>query len=104
MSASDLRSRWTCAGGSHDMITLAADFGGRRIKLGLIQNGRITAQEVLPALADRSLRERLGAVANALNKLCEQENIRPRECAGIGISYPSVIDVPHARVVDHFGK
>ena len=86
------------------MNTLAADFGGRRIKLGLVTDGKVAAQEILPAIADQPLRHRLDAVAKSLRQLCDQKNIRLEDCKGIGVSYPSVIDTINARITDHFGK
>ena len=86
------------------MITLTADFGGRRIKLGLVKDGAMIAREVLPALADQPLMERLATVGTRLQALCAKNSIDPKTCAGIGISYPSLIDSAQARILDHFGK
>ena len=86
------------------MNTLAVDFGGRRIKLGLVTDGKVAAQEILPALADQPLRHRLDAVARTLRQLCTQKNIRLEDCQGVGVSYPSIIDTANARIMDHFGK
>ncbi len=84
--------------------TLAVDFGGRRIKLGLVQDGAILARQVLPAHADEPLPARLKAVATALRDLCRQHALRSESCAGIGLAYPSIIDVARARILGHFGK
>jgi glucokinase len=86
------------------VITLAADFGGRRIKLGLVKDGRVAARQVLPANADQPLRTRLDAVAQGLKGLCRQENVNPGDCDGVGFAYPSIIDTRRARIMDHFGK
>lgn len=84
--------------------TLAVDFGGRRIKLGLAQDGVILARHVLPARAEEPLAARLNAVAASLRQLCGEAAVAPRECAGIGLAYPSLIDVANVRILDHFGK
>ena len=86
------------------MNTLAVDFGGRRIKLGLVGDGAVIAQEVLPAHADQPLPDRLTAVAEALKRLCAGHGVAVDTCAGVGIAYPSVIDTARARICDHFGK
>jgi glucokinase len=86
------------------MISLAADFGGTRIKLGLIKEGQVVSQSVLPAQADLHLSDRLEAVAVALEQLCGQAGIAVSNCDGIGLSYPSIIDQRSARIMDHFGK
>jgi glucokinase len=86
------------------MNTLAVDFGGRRIKLGLVADGVVLAQAVIPARADHHLRTQLGTVADALKQLCRQQGIEPGACAGVAFGYPSIIDVPRARILDHFDK
>lgn len=86
------------------MTALACDLGGRRIKLGVVRGGQVLAADVLPAHADQPLPDRLEAVAAALERLCAQVGLGMRDCAGIGISYPSIIDTARARILDHFGK
>jgi glucokinase len=86
------------------VITLAADFGGRRIKLGLVDAGRVVARQVLPAQADQPLQARLEVVASGLRALCAERGLTPGSCAGIGFAYPSIIDTRRARILDHFGK
>jgi glucokinase len=86
------------------MTVMAVDFGGTRIKLGLVNSGKAIAQDVLPAHSNEPLAQRLEHVADALEKLCERSGMDPRNCNGIGISYPSIIDSSRARILDHFGK
>ena len=86
------------------MTTLAVDFGGRRIKLGLVRAGEVVALDVLLAEAERPLAERLPAVADALDRLCALHGVSRPERAGIGISYPSIVDTNSARILDHYGK
>ncbi len=86
------------------MSTLAVDFGGRRIKLGIVDAGRVIGLQTLPAQADQGLVGRLDAVEHALRQLCTEKGIRLDQCGGLGIAYPSIIDTPNARILDHFGK
>jgi glucokinase len=86
------------------MISLAADFGGTRIKLGLVRDASVIAQSIVPAQSDRHLTERLEAVATGFEKLCEQAGVALTDCDGVGFSYPSIIDRRQARILDHFGK
>jgi glucokinase len=86
------------------MITLSADWGGRRIKLGIVRDSEVTALTVLPAQADQPLRTRLEAVGERLRELCREHGLQPRDCDGVAFAYPSVIDVANARILDHFGK
>jgi len=86
------------------MNTLAVDFGGKRIKLGLVANGAVLAQAVLLSRADEQLQTQLGAVAGALKQLCQQSGVELGACAGVAFAYPSIIDVGCARILDHFDK
>lgn len=86
------------------MTVMAVDFGGTRIKLGLVSSGEVIAQDVLAARSHEALADRLEHVATALEKLCENNGIDPRSCEGIGLSYPSIVDSSGARILDHFGK
>lgn len=86
------------------MTVLACDFGGRRIKLGLVRDGQILASTVLPAHSDRPLAQRLPHVAKTLRTMCYCSGVAIRDCRGIGISYPSIIDPVDGRILDEFGK
>jgi glucokinase len=86
------------------MTVLAADLGGRRIKLGVVRAGCVPAMEILPADSDRPLRERLRTVAEALRRLCASVGLAPKDCQGVGISYPSIVDTAQSRILDQFAK
>jgi glucokinase len=86
------------------MTVLACDFGGTRIKLGLVRNGALLTQQTLPAHSDRTLAERLETVARALSDLCQTQGLKIAQCAGLGLSFPSTIDVQNARIIDYWGK
>ena len=86
------------------MTTLACDFGGTRLKLGLVRDGAVLATDVIPARADRPLRERLDSVAESLTALCTAQGVDAAGWTGLGLSYPSIIDTANARILDHFGK
>ncbi|HYG24221.1 MAG TPA: ROK family protein [Verrucomicrobiae bacterium] len=86
------------------MTCLAVDFGGTRIKLGIVRDGSVLAHRVIAAQSDQPLASRLEAVAAALEALCQEQGIATGTCDGIGFSYPSIIDRRNARILDHFGK
>ncbi|MCA9149100.1 MAG: ROK family protein [Planctomycetales bacterium] len=86
------------------MTVLACDFGGRRIKLGVVRAGHVVAHAVIPAQSHESLASRLPVVANSLLELCDDAGIQLRECRGVGVSYPSIIDPADERILDQFGK
>ncbi len=86
------------------MITLAVDWGGRRIKLGIVQDGEVLALSILSAEADQPLQLRLQVVAQRLQELCRRQEIRTDECEGLAFAYPSIIDTVKGRISGHFGK
>lgn len=86
------------------MTVLACDMGGTRIKLGLVRDGTLLATEVLPAHSDQPLRARLDAVASSFRRLCDDARVAIASCAGLGVSFPSLVDVASARVLDEHGK
>lgn len=86
------------------MTTLAADFGGTTIKLGLVRDGRVLVRHRLPAEADRPMAERLEAVASAWRSMAERLGVRVDECAGAGLSLPFLMDPGGTRVHGEFFK
>ncbi len=84
--------------------TLACDLGGTRMKLGLVQDGRVLAQSVIPAYSDKGLGPRLPALAEALQALLAAQHLEVSQCRGIGISFPSLIDNASGRILAEFGK
>lgn len=86
------------------MITMACDFGGRRIKLGIVRDSAMLAYAVLPSHAETPLIERLPDVTRTLRELCTSHDVDLSAISGMGVSYPSVIDPQDGCVLDHFGK
>ena len=85
-------------------MILSADFGGTTIKLGLVQNGRVSARERLPAHANRTMSDRLEAVAQAWEGLLKKSGSTLRDCAGVALALPFVVDPKRPRVLGEFAK
>jgi glucokinase len=83
---------------------LAADTGGTLLKLGVVQDGRVLVQDSIAAYSDRPLSERLPVLAGTWRELCAKIGITAQTCAGIGISFPSIMHPTTGRVLTHFGK
>ena len=86
------------------MKLLGCDLGGTRIKLGLIDNGRIAAQEVIPAQSDLGLRPRLPAIEAGLRRIVASQGLGLSDCAGVAVSFPSLIDTATGRILAEYGK
>jgi glucokinase len=84
--------------------TLACDLGGTRIKLGLVHNGRVLAQSVIPAESEKGLAARLPALSAAFLDLLKSQELRSECCTGVGVSFPSIVDNDKGRVLAEFGK
>lgn len=86
------------------MKTLVADFGGTRLKLGLLEAGRLVAQEIVPAQAQLPLRPRLPEIAAVLRRLAMTQGGSLAECAGLAVSFPSLMHPVSGRILTEFGK
>jgi glucokinase len=85
-------------------MILAADFGGTTIKLGLIRAGVIIARSRLDACADRSMSERLEAVAVEWEALLTKSGNVSMSCTGVALALPFITDQKESRVLGEFGK
>ena len=86
------------------MTVLACDMGGTRIKTGIVSNGSILGIESIDANSGRGLAACLPMVADTFRRLCKASGIEMSECAGVGISFPSLFDPATGRMLDAYGK
>jgi glucokinase len=85
-------------------MMLAADFGGTTIKLGLVRDGAVVARSQIEARADCPMPERLEAVACEWESLLKQNGGASRDCAGVGLALPFLVEPKSRRVLGEFGK
>jgi glucokinase len=78
--------------------------GGTRIKLGIVRDGAVIASDVIPAHSDEGLATRLPPLEEALRELCRRASVDIAACAGIAISFPSLVDVHTGRILAEYGK
>jgi len=86
------------------MNVLACDMGGTRMKAAVMAEGRIRARTVIGVRSDRPMRDCLAALAEAFRRVSAKAGIRPEECKGIALSFPSLVDPATGRVLDSYGK
>ena len=72
------------------MITLAADIGGTRIKLGIVYDQHVLAHRCLEARSGVGLGPQLPRIAAALAFLCTSEGIRFGDCEVLGVAFPGI--------------
>ena len=86
------------------MKLLACDVGGTRIKLGLVEEGRLVAQEVIAAHSHLGLGPRLPELAAAFRRLVAARGLSLGDCAGVAVSFPSIVEPSTGRILDEYGK
>jgi glucokinase len=86
------------------MNVLACDMGATRLKLGLVREGRVLAQDVLPSRSDQALAERLPELEKALRRLCAAGGLTLADCRGVSMSVPSLVDTRTGRLLAHYGR
>lgn len=78
------------------MAIFAIDAGGTRIKLGVVEEGRIVARTTIGARSHEGLERALPRIAEALRGLS------PNSVQGVSMAFPSLID--QNRVIGDVGK
>ncbi|MEI6197706.1 MAG: ROK family protein, partial [Verrucomicrobiota bacterium] len=86
------------------MIVLACDLGGTRMKVGVVRDGQVLARTGIAANSKAGLVPGLPALAAAWRQLLAELQLAPRDCAGISVSFPSIVDAASGRVLAEYGK
>ena len=86
------------------MTVLACDLGGTRLKIGLVRDMRVLAQTVAPAHSQQGLAAQLTTLKAAWLSLLEKTHIGLADCAGVSVSFPSLVDTATGRVLAEYGK
>ena len=81
------------------MKTIALDFGGTQIKIGIVEHDAILASRKIEALSSGGLRPRLVRVEETIHELLAASGIRIAAAAGIGISVPGIVDTRETTVL-----
>jgi glucokinase len=81
------------------MKTIALDLGGTRLKLSLVVNGKVVAENILPSLSDNGLIPRLESIENAVATMLQETDTLVSELTGVGISIPGIVDTKRMRVL-----
>lgn len=77
------------------------DFGGTRLKLGLISAGNIIYEENLPARSSGGLESNLLFVKKHITEISNRMNI---QVAGVGICFPGIVDFDRKKVLSNYVK
>ena len=86
------------------MNILACDLGGTRMKIGVVRAGRVLAQTAEPANSKAGLAPGLPVLKSAWLRLLGELKLSARDCAGISVAFPSLVDAKSGRVLAEYGK
>ena len=78
---------------------LAVDLGGRRIKVGVVDDGRVVAFGALDVVAEEGLTGRLSDVQATVAAVAAEAGLTPAGCAGLGVVAPGLVDPDAGRVL-----
>ena len=76
------------------MNILGIDLGGSRVKLAIVDNGRVKELNVFPIRSDMPTRAALDMIAAQASGMAGIA-----ECQGIGLAYPGIVDMQNRRVL-----
>ena len=86
------------------MPVIATDFGGTKIKLGVVDNGRIIAATSVTARAEESIENNLEYITTFLRTFLKQQNINRDSISGFGMALPVIVDSEQNRVLTEYVK
>jgi len=74
------------------MAVYAVDLGGTKIKMGIVNNGKVVVQDVIDAKSREGLSSRLADIKNVLKRLAAESEIPADKFLGVGLAFPSLVD------------
>lgn len=81
-------------------MKIGVDIGGMSIKIGLVnEKNEILAKKVIPTETDIAYQKMIKKIGNAVRELLEEENITLKDCDGVGIGCPGMIDDENGVVI-----
>jgi len=85
-------------------MIIAVDFGGTRIKLGLVENGNVLGFRVIRSFANHSFVEWIPILRGELQSLCGGVGCTMKEVEGMVWTFPLIIEPQMRRATCSFGK
>lgn len=86
------------------MTILACDLGGTRMKIGVVRGGVVLAQTTEPSNSKAGLAPGLPVLKAAWLRLLDEMKLTTRDCAGISVAFPSLVDTKSGCVLAEYGK
>jgi len=86
------------------MIYIGIDLGGTNIKIGLVRKGHLLCHTSIRSMADQALGERLPFIEEAILDLLVKINASESAIAGVGLSFPSLVDNKSKKILTRYVK
>lgn len=86
------------------MPSVAIDFGGTKIKIGVVDNGGLIAVTSCDANPRAGIRENLQTIVSFVNDFLNTNNIEKTTIDGWGIALPVILDSKENRVITDYVK
>ena|SRR5271170_5065254 len=86
------------------MVALSLDLGGSHIACGVVRDDELLGSASLDSELARSLESLLPSIAEVLRTLLKDRGMTAKECGGIAIGFPGIVDVRNGRILSTLKK
>jgi len=86
------------------MVALSLDMGGSHIACGVVRDDELLGSASLDSQLARSLESLLPRIAEVLTTLLKDTGVTAKECGGIAIGFPGIVDVRNGRILSTLKK
>lgn len=80
-------------------VTIAVDFGGTNIKLGLVKDGKIIKKVTMKAYSGQGIKAQLSKIEGEIKQLLKELGYKLEECIGLGIAIPGLVNCKDRKVI-----
>ncbi|MDN5217084.1 ROK family protein [Fulvivirgaceae bacterium BMA12] len=82
-------------------VSIGIDMGGTKIKIGLVNAGRLLASKIIDASSNVGFEERLKDLQQEVDGLLTNHRCTPN---GIGIAFPGIVDSDRDKIISDYVK
>jgi len=84
--------------------TIGIDLGGTIIKMGIVQDGKITTSCILESDSKKGLERKLPEIEKCVKGLLREQQLSRSDIDGVGISFPGIVDSSRSLVLSTNAK
>jgi len=86
------------------MLALSLDMGGTHIGCGVVDDHKLLAQTAISSEGAHSFASLLPAVATALHSLLAEAGVAARDCSGLAVGFPGIVNVRENKIYSTLKK